>query len=337
MKYYGKIALLYVAALAMCLLSPWLQAQITLQMLKDANPDMNWKALERGQIVSNDLPDQEVNKAALAVIVAVKLPASKEQVLEHLKQLGGGGETIAIDTSSGESIADSFQSYQIDNRGTINVDWFRKPKADGTFNVSREELEQLSQAALRVDPADPGDIEPFNQAVRGFLIGRLEEYRRGGLNSISPYDVDGQEIYPGDYLADSLEPLSMLKKVESDFYNAFLAYPDMAEKHYTQEFFVVREMDGERPVTSLKHWMVNPKSDSVLIAERKFYISHSLDAMHTLILALQPDDHTYLCMVNLSFTQKVAGMGSFVAHKVGRHKVKENILPIFTSLQKRFN
>ena len=58
--------------------------------------------------------------------------------------------------------------------------------------------------------------------------------------------------------------------------------------------------------------------------------------MHTLILVVEQADSTYVFFVNLTFTQKVAGFGSFIAHKVGRGKVKQNILPLLEALQAEF-
>jgi len=329
-----------VIALLFLICPQWIQADISLQILKDTDSGLNWNAIEQGEVVSSDLPDLEVSDAALAEIVAVKLKAPKEEVLKQLKQTGAEVQTITIDTDSEQSIAQSLQAFQLDTRGKYNIDWFVSPKADGTFNVSHEELELLQNAAVQVGKADssaPEDIEPFTETVRQILIGRLDEYRRSGMTGISPYDVDGEEIKPGDYLSDSLHSMTLLEAQEADFYKDFLEFPKSTGNEYKQEFYAVQEMSEDRPITSLRHWMVKESDDYILIAERKFYISHSLDAMHTLILAVQPEDETYLFMVNLSFTQKVTGFGSFVAHKVGRSKVRENILPIFNELKAHFS
>lgn len=323
-----------VVVLVLLAFSPLVQSAVSLQMLKQNNPDLDWAAIENGEVVTHDLPDNEVNKAALAVIVAAKYKGPMDPLLAKLRRANPGAKNIAIDVSSQDSIAQSFQALQISSDNNANIDWFKDPVADGTFNVSRSELQILQQAASRIEGSVTNStLEPVNQAVRQILMQRLGEYRSDGLSGISPYDIDGHDIYPGDYLADSLIPLEMLQTEAPDFYNAFLQFPAADKGNYLQEFYLVTEMDGDRPVTSLKHWMVDQQAELTLIAERKFYISHSLDAMHTLILALQQGDDTYLFMVNLSFTQKVAGFGSFIAHKVGRSQVKDTIVPIFTSLQ----
>lgn len=92
-------------------------------------------------------------------------------------------------------------------------------------------------------------------------------------------------------------------------------------------------MNEKRPITSLKHWMIDDQPQRTLIGERKFYISHSLEAMHTLILVLEQNHAAYVFLLNQTFTEKVTGIGSFIAHKVGRKKVKENIIPMLEHLQ----
>jgi hypothetical protein len=327
------------SALLFLIFSPWIQADISLQLLKDVNSDLDWDALERGEVVSSDLADQEDVDAELVEVVAVKLNAPKEKVLEQLKLAGPEVKTIFIDTASAESIAQSLQNFQIDDRGDVHIDWFTAPKADGTFNASSEELALLQQVAgkiANVESPGPEDKARFTEVVRQILLGRIDEYRSSGLAGITPYDVDGEEIKAGDYLSDSMRTMDLLEEQEPDFYKGFLEYPKATAGDYMHDFHVVQELSEGRPITSLRHWMVKESDDFTLIAERKFYISHSLDAMHTLILAFQPEDATYLFMVNSTFTQKVTGFGSFVAHKVGRSKVRENILPLFEELKAHF-
>lgn len=319
---------------------PWqAHGEITLQLIKERNPGLDWNELQRGKVVSSSLAKGEVNDAALAVVVAVKLPAPKVAVLEQLKQSTPGVQNIPIDISSQATIERSFQAYQLDIDDNSDLSWFKDPRADGTYNVSSAELALLEKAAKQVDASKPltqASIMPFTKAVRGMLIGRLDEYLQHGLKGIAPYDVDGEQIFPGDYLADSLAPLELMQQQLPEFYRAFLDFPAPPSDQFAQEFFVVKEREGDRPITSLKHWMVDQQANYTVIAERKFYISHSLDAMNTLILALEEGNESYLFMVNLSFTQQVTGIGSFIAHKVGRSKVKENIVPLFEELKQHF-
>ena len=323
------------------LLSAAAAAEISLEQLKQRESDFNWKALEKGEVVARDLPDDEVDDAALVVLVGVKLRAGLDEVLERLERGEPGTEDIRLDAQSDESVRESLNAYKIHPGQRIGVEWFYSPVADGTLNMNKEELRALQTVAL--DARDSGKdqqqiLADMEVAIRDLLAARVNEYLHGGLAAVSPYDLDGKQIHPGDYLADSMQPLALLREEDPDFYKAFAEFPNEHGKDYGDRFFVSIEENPELggSVTSLKHWMIEQSPDYALIAERKFYISYSLDAMNTLILLFPDGEECYVFLLNLTFTQKVTGIGGFIAHKVGRSKVKYNVVPLLEGLQAAF-
>jgi hypothetical protein len=316
-------------------------AGIDLPLLQKSNPDIDWEDLARGEVVWRAFPDDEIEKAELVGMVAVRVRADVEAVLEQLNQGQPGVVSVLLDARSDASVRESFDGYSLRREQTAYLDWFSDPEPDGTFNAGRVELEKMQAVVTKAREAGADQAQTrgaMEVAVRDILAARVNEYRNGGLAAISPYDVDGKQIYPGDYLASSMRSMELLAEEEPDFYRAFVDYPKAQTQHYDHQFVVTTETESNsgRPLTSLKHWMVERRDGFTLIGERKFYISHSLDAMHTLILLLEEGDQCYVFLLNQSFTQKVTGFGSFIAHKVGRSKVKENILPLFDNLKAAF-
>lgn len=310
---------------------------IDLALLEQRNPDFDWPALAKGDVCWQELPDAEVDDAALVGMVAVRLTADMDTVLEQLYRTQPGATNLALDVRSDASVRESLNRFALPRGEHTDLDWFFEPVADGTFNATSEELGILRSAA--VQSRERGDtreqnIDAIEEAVRDLLAARVNEYRATGLSAVRPYDIGRKQIHPGDYLANSLRPIRLLREEEPGFYAAFLDYPNV-QNSYEQRFFVTTETepDSNRPLTSLKHWMVKQADGYTLIAERKFYVSHSLDAMHTLILLLERDETSYVFLVNQSFTQKVTGLGSFVAHRIGRRKLKQNVLPLFEALR----
>jgi hypothetical protein len=317
------------------------QAEISLEKLQKRESHFNWKALEKGKVVTKDLPDDEVDDAALVVLTGVKVHADLDEVLEHLEQGEPGTEDIQLDAQSDESIRDSLNGYKIKPGQRIGVEWFYSPVADGTVNLNEEELRALQKVAIGAQDSGADKqqtLAAMETAIRDLLAARVNEYRHGGLAAVSLYDLDGKQIHPGDYLADSLQPLSLLREEDPDFYKAFAKFPTEQENNYGDRFYVSIENNPELggSVTSLKHWMIEKTDSYALIAERKFYISYSLDAMNTLILVLPDGEDCYVFLLNLTFTQKVTGIGGFIAHKVGRSKVKHNVVPLLEGLQAAF-
>ena len=333
----GRLAQMRVMLFFSVLMGSPAMAAIDLPQLQQRNADFDWRALTNGKVVWQELPDAEVGDAALAGMVAVRLNADMDSVLEQLQRPQPGIDNLALDVESDDSVRESLNRFTLRLGDHTDLEWFFAPVSDGTFNATSDELGVLQRAAIQ--SRDRGDtreqsIAAFEVAVRDLLAARVNEYRTMGLSGVSPYDVDGRQVHPGDYLAKSLQPLKLLQEEEPQFYAAFVDYPNV-QNSYEQQFFVTTETepDSNRPLTSLKHWMLKTGDGFTLIAERKFYLSHSLDAMHTLILLLERDGACYVFLINQSFTQKVTGMGSFVAHKIGRRKVKQNVLPLFEAVK----
>ncbi len=320
--------------------APLVRAELKLQSFRDNLRELDWPAVEKGAITWQEMPTLETEPAAIAVVFTARINAGLDAVLQQLQQPTEGTISIPLDVSSPAAIGQSLAKFNVASGDEINMRWFRNPSADGTYNVSRKELDLLQQAAQRLR-SDPENLEPLNEAVRAFFAGRVEAYLSGGLGGITPYDIDGKQVAAGDYLAGSLQPLQMVRQHEPEFYRAFLEYPKgtggAGEPRYLHRFFLVVENDGGQRIASLRHWMLEQRDHSALIAERKFYISHSLDAMHTLMYIEQAaEDSSYLVLSNTTFTQKVTGMGSFIAHKIGRAKIETTIRPMLVAVQNAF-
>ena len=325
---------------ALFLLAQFAQAELTFSALQDANPEFDWGALESGEIVWQGVASAEKIDAELVGFMAVKLPASAARVAEALARIDQGQVNIPLDVSSQKTLRASLEAFELPRGPDVDLDWFYEPEADGTFNLSKAELEKLKSSLLAAKKQKLNEgqlLDRMQTTVRELLADRVSEYKQGGLTSIEPYYVDGDEISPGYYLGESIKDMSLLKEREPEFYQALLSYPKFDTGRYQSQYFLTRSEESGRPLVSLKHWMVEQRSGFQLIAERLFFMSHSLDAMHTVILIMEKGQHSYLFLLNQSFTQKVTGFGSAIAHKVGRSQVKGNVLPLFEALKSEFS
>ena len=325
------------ALIAALLVLPAGAQPVTLEELKASDVELDWKKLERGEIVWTGAGDREVNEAALVAVMAARFPATVAQVMEALGDPAlQPGESHAIDDSSAESVRKSFEGFKGILDGHPDLDWFMSPKADGTFNASAAELAEVGQAvreAKQRESTQEEIVAALDGVVRKILAQRFQQYRERGNKGIAPYKLKRGDVHPGDYLSESMQPMELLRERAPDFYRAFLHYPEGGSENFEHRFFWSRQVDDKRPILSLKHWMVDVHESYALIGERQFYISHSLSTMNSFILLLQDGDSTVMLMINLSFTEIVRGFGSFVAHKVGRYKVANKIRPTFEALQ----
>lgn len=194
-------------------------ATISLDDLRQQIPQMNWQALEKGEVIWQPLPRAELDDSALVTITAVKLSVDKESAVKQLQRYNNEIFTLAIDTRSAENTRKSLEKFQIAARPEINLDWFNQPKDDGNYNVSAEELDTLQKAAAQLDNKNTRQArQQTERIVQQLLAKRVKEYQQKGLAGISSYRIHGKDIHPGDYLANSLAALSLLEDKEPAFF-----------------------------------------------------------------------------------------------------------------------
>ena len=321
--------------ISLLILSIQASAELSLNGVKRVFADLDWDEVNQGQVVDLSLGDREGSDAELAMLFAAKVDAPLIDVLDAMHAPNRDSKKYSIDTTTSETIDKSLQIWINNNKDSRLMDWFYRPRDDGTFNVSGKELESFKKSASKAKAT--GSDQAIYNTIKTMLQTRVNDYVSNGMAGIQAYDINGKQVDTGNALASSIKDLSLLKKTEPEFYSAFVNFPEQGNDDIQNEFFLISEMEGGRPILSLVHWIYTIKDDHALIIERKFYISHTLDAMHTYIFMQQENDATVVVMGNSTFTQKVTGMGSFIAHKVGRANVASKIRPILESLQKKFN
>jgi len=88
---------------------------------------------------------------------------------------------------------------------------------------------------------------------------------------------------------------------------------------------------------ALKHWVLDIQPDYALIAERHYYMTHSLNSLQVVIGCLPYKNGTLVALLNQAFTEKVnITIGKRVAKKVGRIIVERKIRPMFENLRTVF-
>jgi len=137
-------------------------------------------------------------------------------------------------------------------------------------------------------------------------------------------------------LDEATASIEFLRRHYPVFIDNLAAYPKITAKLEQRRLFNIEE-EGGRPLFVLKHRLMDMQSDHVLIAERQYYISHSLDALQVMILFLPTERGTLMAMLNQTYTGHVApAVGGRIAHRVGHAKVREKIEPIFAAMQKQY-
>jgi hypothetical protein len=307
-------------------------------LLDSSGLDIDYKKIDAGEIVIFDREDQERSDTSIALSMGLYVKAPYETVVKELKKgqstLSNYKNAMFIDIKDVKNIKKyiSKVGFCSDEKDEVEK-LYGIEDGDDTFNLNKDEVKKwhlmIKEGGKSIDVA--------SSFMRYVLIKRLNEYIKGGIGNISSYNRCGDKIEIGKDFKSSSMGLRSMRKWFPQMYKDYMNYPNVVSNGYQQNFFVIKDIMDDRVVFILKHQMVKEQNNMLLIAERQFYISHGLDAIATQIVCLPYKDGTMVALSSQSFTEKVAGFGRKIALKIGRHMMAKEILPMFESLQKKFN
>ena len=303
------------------------------------------KALEQGEIVTVGRPDLEKAESGLGVSLVMLLPVKLERVahaFKYNKELQKGYDFLASAELQGPANTKTnrraFSIVSIEP--TENKEAEKAMQADllESFNLGQEEARWFKAAtddAAKRGAQGAARVQPIVASWRRVLASRYDAYRKGGLAAIRSYQrEDGKQFYPGRELSKTTNAMPGLKATLPDLHQALLVYPKPAQHNYESRFFVIKQIIEDRPAFVLKHWVLDTRPDHLVLIERLFYMSHSLNTMQIVIAAMPYDDkRTLVTLTNQSFTEAVAGRGGAIAHAIGRKIVTRQVRPLFENLQ----
>jgi len=311
----------------------------TVHGLLDASKlNIDYEKIDNGEIVTFDREDQEKSDTSIALSMGLYVKAPYETVIKELKAgentLSNYKNAMFVQIEDVKNLQKYFQKVVFTKDEQDEVDkLYEFEDGDDTFNLSEDEVKKWQLMAKEGGKS----IDVASSFMRYVLIKRMNEYLKGGIGNISSYKRCGDKIEIGKDFKSSSMGLRSMRKWFPQMYKDYMNYPNVVSSGYQQNFFVIKDIMDDRAVFILKHQMVKEQDNMLLIAERQFYISHGLDAIATQIVCLPYKDGTMVALSSQSFTQKVAGFGRRIAIKVGRHMMAKEILPMFESLQKKFN
>jgi hypothetical protein len=289
-----------------------------------AGPGFDHQALERGEIVWQGLAEHEQSERELMALMMVRVPAPLIEVVTALERDPAlqMGRSLPVERPAQWDAVGELLAATLDSRERERLSG---AAAERHYNLSTPELAQLRAAA---EPA-----RGWQQLLRQ----RVESYREHGPAGLPPYQRNGRPaVQPGEQLNEATASMGFLRRHFPDFVDDLANYPKR-DPALREQFLFTLEHEGSRPLYVLKHRLMDVDAKRAIIAERQFYISHSLDTLQVIILCLPTaDGGTQVAMLNQTYTGRVAGMGRAIAHRIGRQKVREKVQPLFEALRQRF-
>jgi hypothetical protein len=219
-----------------------------------------------------------------------------------------------------DSLENEFDAFELDLEDAPH-DVIRAPAEH--INLAPEEILQIAS----IDPGAP-DVELLlTAAMRRVLSQRLSAYASRGLEADRVYIRDsGDAVSPTEQLRSALSRMSVIRGPFDPFVAAIMtpvaAGTDASRMH---RLHWVEKIADDRRVVALADRVVYFDDQSALAAEIHYYVSGTYDALLTVVGATPVQGQTLLFAISHTFTDRVAGVGSSLRHRVARRMVSEGL------------
>ena len=308
------------------------------KMLESSGLSINYKAIESGETVVIAREDEEKTDSSIALSMVLYVKAPYKEVLQTIKKgegrLSGYKDAKRICIKDIKNPQHYFSNVVFTDGEMDEVEKLFDYDGDNTFNLSEDEIKKLKTLIKKSHKSKREVASLFYQEI---LKDRFEAYLKNGIDGIAAYEHCSKDDTVEDGFKKSSFGMKVFRKKFPQMYKDYMNYPKSRVKDIKERFFIIKDKIDGRVAFILKHQMLKKRENLILIAERQFYISNTLDAIQTQILCTPYKNGTLVTLSSQSYTDKVAGFGRGVAIKIGRHMMEKQIRPKFDDLENRFN
>lgn len=132
------------------------------------------------------------------------------------------------------------------------------------------------------------------------------------------------------------ESMVLLDAHEPALYQAFLQYPKLQVADVETDFFWIKKWAGDRPVITLAHRIIKSDPDRMVVLRREFYVGHSFNAEQWVAGFFPLPQGTIFFSANRTTSDRLAGFGSSLRHKIGRDMMRDELVKRFNNLRRMF-
>jgi hypothetical protein len=259
--------------------------------------------VEKGQIAAAQLKYLPVQVADIVALVSDGRFHSQAKQVQALESADTPVTIVSLDDKQARKLA--------------------KAEPGDDFNFSAAEFEQLEQGS--------DDVAGTLNAI---LSARHAAYGQSGLKGIADYQRNEKEsVNIADFLEETAKAAKAWPKHFPGLFQSALDYPKTGPSIDNKLFAVALDVEGEHQFV-LSHWMIDKDSgDYVALIQRQYYVNHTYDTLQMTFLCVPYEDGVLAALLNQTFTPKVAGFGSGMAHNIGRKRLAEAIADTFNLVQ----
>jgi hypothetical protein len=303
-------------------------------LLRDLNiRDAKVRSLENGEVITTLASEYEQSKRELAIDATILINKPLKTLLDESEdKLTLLPDKMILSSSEILSEAD-FEGLGFTEQEAKEAAKVLGAKRNDDMNFGERDLAIIQ----RVKSARNGrsDLELASEAIRQVLLNRYSKYMAQGLQGVEPYVRKSESVSAGHELRLSNEQLIAVDKYFPDYYDTLVNFPKSAEccEH---RFMWVKTKVLKRPMFILVHRIMLQTDEAVLLTERHFYISHTLNSLQ-LTLGWLPytegNDTTYLGIATSANSEYLTGFFGSMIRTLGANKGANMIGGVLTDIR----
>jgi hypothetical protein len=301
--------------------------------------DKDIRKMLEGEIVSIDTKSGSKKELALDVAMLVSAPPEKlVKYIEDERDWDDDADIIAFHEIESDLSEASFAGLELFPAEAKEAEKLLKVKAGSEFNLSADEIKRFEALRKKFKNQRPDKhptlLEAINSEYRRILLDRCRLYQQVGLKGIAPYARKGQKpASPKQELLVAARQEKVLADNQPALYRAIINYPHDGMDGTEHSFYWVKKRVQDRPAFILAHQMSLQTSEAALVMYREFYVGHTYNSQQASAGLLPTERGTIVFYGNRTSTDQVAGFASDLAHRIGRDKMRKQVIKHFKTIR----
>ena len=300
-------------------------------------PESDREALESGEILAYDGEAYESNDRELAADAIVLVDRSLNEVVAEVRDV----DSIIplkylIDHADVETVDDFARvGYSVDE--IKEVDKLLNARRSKDLNLSDDEIAMLVQVGAGARTLDDaGRAAAASDAIRKILIDRHQAYMERGLSGIPEYRRSRKKaINIGEELALTTETFEPFAPSFPEYYQTMRNFPDGADccEHV---FRWLKVKLRKRPAFALSHTFFRKTDDMLIITERHFYATHTINSVQVTVSWIPYDENTYMGLAVSASTDVLESLMGRALKPLGRNKARDMVTDVLEDMRTEF-
>lgn len=289
--------------------------------------------LERGKVLAFSDGEFENTKRELSADAMLLVKVDLDVVLESLRETKTIiPDKVIIDGADVTSEAD-FDGVHFSEKEFAEVERLFAAKPGKDLNFSDSEYALLREQLRPHRNSDRGaKIAAASDAMRAVLIGRYNEYMARGLDGIAGYErARSKRVNVGRELQLTTDAAKPFEDKFPEFVRTMVGFPQGSEC-CEQHFRWLKVRMKKRYGFALSHTMIQKTDEFVLLTERQYYVSNTLNSVQVTLVWLPHTEGGYLGLAMSASADILDSAMGRLLRPLGRNMAKDLVSDVMREI-----